>query len=216
MQNGINDVVYGNPNALQLQTIAVENYLNKYYDEFLKTPVPQNLSKITRDELNELAENLKDINAEINQSHKRRYMYADQNLGQFLINNLKPKTINVPNLFIELNRDLDPIILRLKFKFNRPRPSDLAHYLKLKLFPLNMRPIDTPSFPSKTVIISDLLCDIIGNREPELFETSQKVKEDVASGRLYLGVNYKSDLKFSSDISSLILKDKEFAKKYEI
>lgn len=216
MELNINEIAYGNPTNAQRLLIAQPSFLNKVFEALISTPVPLNNSDITRNELNQISERLIDISDQLNEEHLKRYLYSDQNLPQFLINNLKGKDLDILKLYRSILEDVDPLIMKLKFRYNRPRPAQLANYFKLNLFPFNISPIDTPSFPSRTVILSNLICEIAGSKVPSLYENAQTIKEYISTSRSYLGVNYISDLEFSDQVSNAILKDEDFTKKHQI
>ena len=60
--------------------------------------------------------------------------------------------------------DIYPLILKLKYKYQRPRPYQLAQYYKLKLFPLRSNSVGTPSFPSGHTIQSQLILGVLGQK----------------------------------------------------
>ena len=216
MEITVNDIAFGNPTNAQRLLIAKPSFLNKVFDEFIGTPIPLNDSSITKEELNEISERIADISDDLNKEHLHRYLYSDQNFAQFLVNNLKSKNLDLIELYRQISEDVDPLIMKLKFRFNRPRPAQLASYYKLNLFPYNLSKIDTPSFPSRTVILSFLICEIVGNRVPTLYEQAQTIKEYIASSRSYLGVNYITDIEFANQLGEAIITDPEFTKKYQI
>lgn len=216
MELNINDIAFGNPTFAQRQLIAKTSYLDKLFDQMVGTPIPFNNSDITKGELNQLVERLTDIIDPLNEEHFQRYLYADQNLSQFLVNNIKSKNLNLIELITQISEDINPLIMKLKFRYNRPRPAQLAHYYKLNLFPCNLSKIDTPSFPSRTIVLSNLVCEIAGNRVPALYDSIQNIKEFIITSRSYLGVNYVTDIEFSNQITEAILTDSDFTKKYKI
>ena len=216
MNLNINEISFGNPTNAQKLLIGKSSFLNKVFAENIGTPIPLNDSDITKEELNEIAERLDDISNEVNEEHLKRYLYSDQNLAQFLINNLKAPKLDLQKLILEIVEDVDPLIMKLKFRYNRPRPAQLAHYYKLAIFPYNISKIDTPSFPCRTVILTYLVCEIAGNRFPNLYEKAQGIIDYVASSRSYLGVNYNTDIEFAFQIGKAVITDDEFTKKYKI
>ena len=216
MELSINQIAFGNPTNAQRLLIAKPSYLNKVFDAFIGTPIPQNDSEITKKELNQIQERLTDISDELNEEHLKRYLYSDQNLAQFLVNNIKSDGLDMLALIKSVITDVDPLIMKLKFRFNRPRPAQLANYYKLNLFPYNISKIDTPSFPSRTVILSRLICEIAGSQAPAIYDHVQTISDHIATSRSYLGINYITDIEFSNQIADSILIDPDFTKKHQI
>lgn len=212
----INDVSFGNPSSKQRNLIGKKSYLNDLFPDLIQEPVPLNDSVITKKELNEIVDWLNDINDSENEKHLKRYLFIDQNLRQFIFNNLQTKEFDVEQLIKNVIDDIEPLIIKLKFKYQRPRPKTLSLYLGLNLFPLNTFKADSPSFPSRTVVLGYLICNIIGSRVPELYDQSQEIIECINQSRSYLGANYQSDIEFSLSIGSIILKYPEFTEKYEV
>src|SRR5690606_16995498 len=126
-----------NPTHSQKNQLLKKNYLDSIYEEFKDVRFPDNNTKTAQSELNDIVDYITDITTEINKEHLQRYWYCDQNLAQFLVNNLSGSKVDILALYKEVETDLSPVILKLKYAFNRPRPSQLAYYYKLKLFPIN-------------------------------------------------------------------------------
>jgi hypothetical protein len=57
---------------------------------------------------------------------------------------------------------------------------------------------------------------ILGNWYPKHFSFFLDVAKDVEISRLYMGLNYQSDIDFSYFVSEMIKSDKEFMAKYAL
>jgi len=88
--------------------------------------------------------------------------------------------------------DVDSIVLKLKFKFNRPRPInffDDQHELKIKYK-------ESPSYPSGHTTISYFLCDLIGHFIPESRQDLQTLASLIGQSRIENAVHYPSDIEY--------------------
>jgi hypothetical protein len=118
------------------------------------------------------------------------------------------------DLVDKLLDDTLPLLIKLKFYFQRPRPYQLAQQYKLKLFPFDSRSADSPSYPSGHTLQAKLICHVLGNHFPEKFDYFERVAKDVEYSRLYMGIHYQSDVDYSLYISEVIIRDRDFKAKY--
>jgi hypothetical protein len=107
-----------------------------------------------------------------------------------------------------------PLLIKLKFYFQRPRPYQLAEHYKLKLFPFDSKSADSPSYPSGHALQSKLICHVLGNHFPEKFDYFERLAKDIEYSRLYMGIHYQSDVDYSLYIAEVIIRDKDFKAKY--
>lgn len=221
MEDWLNKVKYGNiSNALlevlKKKTIADEviPILDKKYGS--KLDFPKNDSDETKDELNSLVKSVKLTGEEANKKHLKRYKNYDKNLAQSIISVFQTKNLDVEELTLKVFDDVTPTIAKLKQKYQRPRPYQLASYYKLKLFPYYTYSGHSPSYPSGHTLQAFMVLEIIGNKFPDAYEFCQKFIDDVANSRVYLGVHYPSDNEASFVIGQELLKLKSITNKYEI
>lgn len=221
MEDWLNKVKYGNISnplleVLKKKTIADEviPILDKKYGS--KLDFPKNNSDETKDELNSLVKSVKLTGEEANKKHLKRYKNYDKNLAQSIISVFQTKNLDVEELTLKVFDDVTPTIAKLKQKYQRPRPYQLASYYKLKLFPYSSYSAHSPSYPSGHTLQAFMVLEIIGNKFPDAYEFCQKFIDDVANSRVYLGVHYPSDNEASFVIGQELLKLKSITTKYEI
>ena len=214
----LDSISWGNPLQKHLPYIEKDNltFLEKFYPQLIKYSFPKNTSKATREELNQLVDNIEV--AKSNPEHLKRYKAYDQSLvktfGDVIIeNNLGEKGADLVDKIFD---DTVPLILKLKFFFQRPRPYQLAYAYKLKLFPFSSPSADSPSYPSGHTLQSALICYVLGNHFPEKFDYFQNLAKDIEYSRLFLGLHYQSDNDFALYMFDLIIRDKEFKEKYAL
>jgi hypothetical protein len=221
MADLLNQITYGNLNQNLLDTLKsnciadkVLPILDKEYKTILSFPL--NDSATTKDELNTLVNNINSIKSDENKKHLSRFFRYDKSLQQAIITTFSEKGINVEELVSTVSGDIGSTIIKLKQKYQRPRPYQLAQYYKLKLFPFASTSAHSPSYPSGHTIQAYVILNIIGNKFPQTFNFCKKMIDDVANSRVYLGLHYPSDNDASYLIGREILKLKSFTEKYKI
>ena len=213
----LDTIVWGNPLQKHLPYLEDrKDFLDPLIPQLVKFSFPKNSSKATREELNTLVDYIEDLKKD--DEALKRYMAYDASLtgvfAQIIIQqNLGEKGADLIDKLID---DLKPIIIKLKFHFQRPRPFQLAHYYKLKLFPYQSKSNDSPSFPSGHTLQARVICDVLGNHYPEKYDYFDRVAKDVEYSRLYLGCHFPSDNDFALYAAEIILSSKEFKKKYSL
>ena len=213
----LDTIAWGNPLQKHIPYLENKNdFLDPLIPQLVKFSFPKNSSKATREELNTLVDYIDDLKKD--DEALKRYMAYDASLtgvfAQIIIQqNLGEKGADLIDKLID---DLKPIIIKLKFHFQRPRPFQLAHYYKLKLFPYQSKSNDSPSFPSGHTLQARVICDVLGNHYPEKYDYFDRVAKDVEYSRLYLGCHFPSDNDFALYAAEIILSSKEFKKKYSL
>jgi hypothetical protein len=112
--------------------------------------------------------------------------------------------------------DTLPLLIKLKYYHQRPRPFQLADYYKLKLFPYKSFSADSPSFPSGHSFQGKILTEVVGNHYPETYSYMKKLFDDISYSRLYLGLHYQSDIDVGIFCAEKVLELKEFKSKYKL
>jgi len=212
----LNNLTYGNPTQDQLFLIQGSGLVDDLFDLFKDSTIPENDSKLVSDELNEISESLSIISQNDNESYLKRYLAYDRNLTQALSSIFKQKDIEVEDLIIDIVKDIENLIFKLKYHFQRPRPFQLAQYHKLKLFPYKSHSAHTPSYPSGHTIQAVVVLNVIGNKYPNEYQYCKEMIEEIKYSRVYLGHHFPTDNIGSQEISDAILKHPKFTRKYKI
>jgi hypothetical protein len=211
-----NNLTYGNPAHDQLGFIKGTCLVDSLFDAFKHSVIPKNDSELVKEELNEIADCLAVVSQPENQNYLKRYLAYDRNLIQAISGIFKQKDIEVEELVTEIVKDIQNLIYKLKFHFQRPRPYQLAQYYNLKLFPYKSFSAHTPSYPSGHTIQAIVILNVIGNKYPLEYQYCKEMIEDIAYSRVYLGHHFPSDNDGGREIAKAILKHPEFTKKYGI
>jgi len=101
------------------------------------------------------------------------------------------------------NRILDEagsIAIRLKYKYNRPRPYQVAAAKCILLAADESDTAKTPSFPSGHALQSTLVAMVVGKLYPELSQSALELAEDVMLSRMVGGHHFPSDIQYGKEI----------------
>lgn len=89
---------------------------------------------------------------------------------------------------------LVPVILRLKYSFNQPRPWQVAPALGMQLNAIRSPSAETPSYPSGHAMQAAVACSILGDRNPHAARGLDKIAAAIGQSRLEMGVHFPSDV----------------------
>lgn len=98
--------------------------------------------------------------------------------------------------FKRLIKEAASITIRLKYKFNRPRPFQLGPVLGIDVTKYQSSTAKTPAFPSGHTTQSVLVACVLSEKYPELKEKLMKVADKVSLSRVVGGHHYPSDIKY--------------------
>jgi len=212
-----NELTYGNPTVEDLSYIQSTSLVDSLFDSLKSSLVyPENDSELVKDELNEIVDCLEAMAQPDNQNYLKRYKSYDRSLVQALSAIFKQRNIEVEELCIDIIKDIQDLIYKLKFYYQRPRPRQIAQYYKLKLFPYKSFTAHSPSFPSGHTVEAVVILNVIGNKNPTEYPFCKELIEDIAYSRVYLGHHFTSDNEGAKEVGKAILKHPEFTKKYGI
>jgi len=208
---------YGNPNQNHLSWINSESYLDSLFAELTQFTFPKNSSDATKEELNLLMAKIKEtkVDEQLLIQYQAFDVYLDEYYADFLAKLNVPQD-KVTQTLDEINKDIKPLIVKLKYFFQRPRPYQLAYYYKLKLMPFLTLGSDSPSFPSGHAIQSKVYSEVLGNIYPETYTALEQLADDVCQSRMGLGVHYQSDIDVGIYVADRICETKEFMIKYQL
>ncbi len=86
-----------------------------------------------------------------------------------------------------------PIILKLKKYFNRPRPKELAKNFGVKLKGIELDSMKTPSYPSGHSTQGYLISEMLKDKYPEKSKELDQKAKDISDSRNIARAHYKSD-----------------------
>lgn len=100
--------------------------------------------------------------------------------------------------FKRLIKEAASITIRLKYKFNRPRPFQLGPVLGIDVTKYQSSTAKTPAFPSGHTTQSVLVACVLSEKYPELKEELMKVADKVSLSRVVGGHHYPSDIEYGN------------------
>ena len=98
--------------------------------------------------------------------------------------------------FKRLIKEAASVTIRLKYKFNRPRPFQLGPVLGIDVTKYQSTTAKTPAFPSGHTTQSVLVACVLSEKYPELKDKLMKVADKVSLSRVVGGHHYPSDIKY--------------------
>lgn len=102
--------------------------------------------------------------------------------------------------FRNLIKEVGSISIRLKYKFNRPRPFQLGPVLGVDVTKYQSSTAKTPAFPSGHTMGSTLVACILSKKYPELKDKLMKLADKVSLSRVVGGHHYKSDIDYGKQV----------------
>ena len=99
-----------------------------------------------------------------------------------------------------LIKEAASITIRLKYKYNRPRPYQLGPVLGIDVTKYQSSTAKTPAFPSGHTTQSVLVACVLGEKYPELKEKLMKVADKVSLSRVVGGHQYPSDIEYGKKL----------------
>lgn len=213
----IDNLSYGNICREDIEFLNQETFLDVLFSELTSYSYPKNSSNTSKEELNELVEYTNELLAD--EQSLARFQKYDSDLNGSLIGFLvkyKVKKDDAIHLVNAINRDILPLMMKLKFYFQRVRPYQLAYYNKLKLFPYVSYSANSPSYPSGHALQSQVFAHVVGDKYPSLYKIVHAFAKDIQMSRLFMGLHYQSDIDYSIVIAEKIYENKEFKLKYQL
>jgi len=215
--NFLDSITYGNPTQEQVQDLKREGLVDELYQELVTYTFPVNTSEATKEELNQIVDYINLVKDK--EGYLKRYKAYDRNLRRSFSEFIFKDTDNKDEAMGKVEsiiQDTKPLLLKLKYHFNRPRPYQLAQYYKLKLFPFESHSADSPSFPSGHAFMGRLITQVIGNNYPQIYALMDKIFMDICYSRVYMGLHYQSDIDVGIFCADKVLQLPIFKEKYNL
>ena len=210
-------LAYGNISREDIEFLNEQTYLDALFSELTTYLYPKNSSNTAKDELNDIVEFTNELLSD--EQSLARFQRYDSDINGVFISFLtkyrvgKEEAVSLVNA---INRDCLPLLMKLKFYFQRIRPYQLAYYYKLKLLPFVSYSSNTPAYPSGHALQSQLFAKVVGDKYPSLYKIVNAFAKDIQMSRLFMGLHYQSDIDFSIVIAEKIYENKEFKLKYQL
>jgi hypothetical protein len=210
-------LAYGNISREDIDFLNEQTYLDALFSELTTYSFPKNSSNTAKEELNDLVDYTNELISD--EQSLARFQRYDSDLNGTLIAFLvkyRVKKDDAVHLVNAINRDCLPLLMKLKFYFQRVRPYQLAYYYKLKLLPFVSYSSHNPSYPSGHALQSQIFAKVVGDKYPSLYKIVNAFAKDIQMSRLFMGTHYQSDIDLSLVIAEKIYENKEFKLKYQL
>ena len=163
-------------------------------------PFPENTSKKTLEEVKYLSEIEEDVdyvreNDKVKESFGKLHEeleleYNEDEAGKYL-------------------KESSKYIMELKYKFQRPRPHQIADFYGIDLNGVDLDSMKTPSYPSGHATQGYLLGMIYSERYPEHRKEFMKLGEDIAESRIIGKAHYPSDKKAGIELAEKLFENRK-------
>ena len=163
-------------------------------------PFPENTSKKTLEEVKYLSEIEEDVD------YVRENDKVKESFGKLH-----------EELELEYNEDeackylkeSSKYIMELKYKFQRPRPHQIADFYGIDLNGVDLDSMKTPSYPSGHATQGYLLGMIYSERYPEYRKEFMKLGEDIAESRIVGKAHFPSDKKAGIELAEKLFQNRK-------
>ena len=156
---------------------------------------PENSSATTLDEIKHLAS--------IKQNKK--FVKVHDNIKEVFKDTLAE--LELPYIEEELDSLLKQsakFVMELKYKYNRPRPHQIAEFYGINLNGVELDTMRTPSYPSGHAIQGYLLGMYFGDKYPQSRKVFTQLGEDIAQSRIVAKAHYPSDKSFGKVVAEYL------------
>ena len=156
---------------------------------------PENSSATTLDEIKHLAS--------IKQNTK--FVKVHDNIKEVFKDTLAE--LELPYIEEELKSLLKQsakFVMELKYKYNRPRPHQIAEFYGIDLNGVELDTMRTPSYPSGHAIQGYLLGMYFGDKYPQSRKVFTQLGEDIAQSRIVAKAHYPSDKSFGKVVAEYL------------
>ena len=152
---------------------------------------PENNSQITREEIQEVSE----LSDKRTDRQVELVMVVDKDIRVMFERLLKDNNLSYPAEKIKklYNTIVFPVIMNLKWRYNRPRPYQLAPKFGVEIDYIPTDTINTPSYPSGHTAYATIIASVLSEMYPELSSEFYELVNVAGKAREIQGVHYESD-----------------------
>ena len=163
-------------------------------------PFPENTSKKTLEEVKYLSEIEEDVDyVRENDKVKESFGKLHEELGLEYNEDEAGKYL----------KESSKYIMELKYKFQRPRPHQIADFYGIDLNGVDLDSMKTPSYPSGHATQGYLLGMIYSERYPEYRKEFMKLGEDIAESRIVGKAHFPSDKKAGIELAEKLFENRK-------
>lgn len=200
-----NDITYdGEPSEEHLRLMRSKpKFVTIDWQNILPEP-PLNTSEVTKREL----EIVEQMTANVTDEQRELVMLVDKDAASLYKKFLEEKGLEFPeDKYEQCLRQLDPVVLNLKYKYDRPRPFQLAGVYDKEINIIETGTHSTPAYPSGHTAQGGMCAGLLSALYPEYSSEFYAMVDEVGKARMLQGVHYPSDNDASMLISAAIWED---------
>lgn len=213
----LNQLQYGNPDRSNKSYLSKENYLDSLLPELQNYPFYANDSTETQEEIMELVSVTNTLSE--NPELIRRFEIYDTGFHIFMAQNLASNGVpeeEIRELLAQVKEDTKPLLIKLKYFYQRPRPYQLSLMRGIELSPYSSEAANSPSYPSGHTFQARVYAEVLGNKYPHFHKALHDLATDIMWSRIYMGVHYASDCRFADYVAQVVCAHPDFRKKYKL
>lgn len=205
---------FGNPTKEYLLYLKQETYLDSLLNELKNYQYPD--EQETTQEVSDMIDAVNGLY--VDPEIRGRFQKYDTDFENYIIEVLSKKVSkeDVENIVKDIHEEITPLLLKLKYHYQRIRPNQFALINGQQLYPYNSGTANTPSYPSGHTFQAKIYCEVLGNKYPQFYQALQQLSEDIAISRYYLGVHYPSDIEFAKYCAEVVCSHTDFKRKYKL
>ena len=192
-RSSIDSMVYtSSPPAEHVASMAAPTPSIRLRDKDIRLiPPPHNTCEKVKDELMFLEK----ITSNLSKEDKVLIRAADDRMIEdiFMVDYNWPDKDKIIEQLYLLNNEVDTVILKQKYKFNRPRPQQLAEALGYDINIFESLTTKTPAYPSGHTTLAYVIAYISSDMNPSKRDEDLEKANLVAKSRLMMGAHYPSD-----------------------
>ena len=161
-------------------------------ENWLSTPFPANHSETVKLELEYLAGIRKN----------QAFVEAADDIHAYFGSFFYDKPVNYPSQSVKrILKQTRPIILKIKYNYNRPRPAQLSKALGIKINNgVKLDSMYTPAYPSGHSTQGILVAHVLGDMFPEYRKELIQMGQDISMARLVAKAHYPTDSQFGEKL----------------
>ena len=158
---------------------------------------PENSSQTTLDEVKYLQ------CLEVDKSYVEKYDKVKQSFKEVF------EELGLPYMKEELKsllKESGKFITELKYKYNRPRPKQIAEFYGFDFDDVDLGSMKTPSYPSGHAVQGYLIGEILSNMDKTNAVLYKGMGEEIAHSRILAKAHYPSDKTYGHKIAMELFK----------
>ena len=173
----------------------------KGWESVLPEP-PKNSSRKTKREVMELH----NLTKNITQKQRDLVFLVDKEPNDLFKPYLNKHNLEFPEEMFRRTWDevLDPIVLRLKWTYKRPRPFQLAGHFDTSINVINTDTHQTPAYPSGHAAYAYLAAHNLAYLYPDHKDEFFRIASNAGFARMLQGVHYRSDNEAGKTIADFV------------